>query len=79
MLLYPYLEAEFKPIQTRFFLAPAASHQETSMSSVFLKICSEATLIGAPDRFCMVSDVALHVRKRNWMDLQSDPMTVVLI
>jgi len=48
-LLYPFLEAEFKAIQTLNFLAPALSRQATSMSSVFLKICSEILLIGAPD------------------------------
>lgn len=79
MLLYPYLEAEFKAIQLLNFLAPAASRQETSMSSVFLKICSEVTLIEAPDRFFMVSEAALHVRKRSYMDLQSDPLTVLII
>lgn len=80
MLLYHYLEAEFKATQTWFFLAPASSPQETSMSSVFLKICSEVTSIGAPDTFCMVSDAALHVRKRScWMGLQSDPITALII
>lgn len=79
MLLYPYVKAEFRAMQALIFLAPASSHHVTAMSSVFLKIYSEIKLTGASDKFCMVSDAVLHARKRSWMDLQSDPMTGLII